>query len=126
MSTDTDKELLTLAAKAAGIVGLRFVPDAPESSYWDSAYPGHKYPDFHDMHTGKWLKGWNPLSDSADALNLAIKLHICVSPYVGTFAMADAITGDCAKEDYGNDPCAAVRRAIVRCAAEIGRSTKEP
>ena len=28
------------------------------------------------------------------------------------------------EEDYGRDPCAATRRAIVRAAAEIGKAMK--
>lgn len=50
---------------------------------------------------------WSPLTDDGDALRLAVKLRIEV----------------CSKgmEAFG-DPYAATRRAIVRAAAEIGRS----
>ena len=70
---------------------------------------------------------WNPLTDDGDALRLAVKLRIDV------FFHASRVEGHVAggrippvraieREDYGDDPLAATRRAIVRAAAEIGRS----
>jgi len=94
---NNDKELLTLAAKAAGIE-LEFLA----GKFWSQ------------------LKEWNPLTDDGDALRLAVKLGITVefnSNWVGT--THEDIVGRA--EFYEADPYAATRRAIVRAAAEIGR-----
>jgi hypothetical protein len=94
----TDKELLELAAKAAGI----------------------------EINWFKWerLTGqWNPLTDDGDALRLAVKLKIDVKHYddyvVGWFDGGYIGTG---KIMYEGDPYAATRRAITRAAAEIGKA----
>ena len=93
----TDKELLELAAKAAGVGYAdkegKFVPFVPET--------------------------WNPLTDGGDALRLAVKLKFVIRHWddcvdVGYFASPRQ------KEMYGGDPYAATRRAIVRAAAQIG------
>jgi hypothetical protein len=93
----TDKELLELAAKAAGVKGKQ-------------------------DHYGLWTRGsheaggtvWNPLTDDGDAMRLAVKLGIMGrQSYNG--------------QDYeaaNKDPYAATRRAIVRAAAEIGKGMK--
>jgi hypothetical protein len=89
-------ELLELAAKAAGL------------SFWQE-------------------NSWNPLDDDGDALRLAVKLNIDVFFHAsrveshvagGRIPPVRAIE----REDYGDDPLAATRRAIVRAAAEIGRN----
>jgi hypothetical protein len=91
----TDKELLELAAKAAGYDTLGFW-DEKLSHLWDG-------------------EGWSfdPLEDDGDALRLAVKLRINVTPEY-------LFTGPW--EDGGKlrDPYAATRRAIVHAAAEIG------
>jgi hypothetical protein len=111
MSADmTDRELLELAAKAAGIEGAYL-------EFWGGTGIA---PD--DPNGGLW----NPLADDGDALRLAVKLGLTVE--------ADANDGDCAAyhpghpssaavEWGGMDPdvrLAATRRAIVRAAAAIG------
>lgn len=94
----TDRKLLELAAKATGI-----------KAYWNPYANGVQ---------------WNPLADDGDALRLAVELKIDVaqtnihSPQV--HALADGKVH--VWEDIGADPYAATRRAIVRAAAEIGRS----
>jgi hypothetical protein len=101
----TDRKLLELAAKAAGIA--LHLP----------------------TENGAWLENevgvrWNPLTDDGDALRLAVKLGLIVqcnsgSAYCGKWFPLNQIT-----ELFDEDPCAATRRAIVRAAAEIGRSMK--
>ena len=96
----TDKELLELAAKAAGIElkwsGEMDVPPRMQPS-WES---------------------WSPLTDDGDALRLAVKLLITV-----TFGANYVIVGgnQMPLVNNANDPYAATRRAIVRAAAEIGK-----
>ena len=95
----TDKELLELAAKAAGFT--------LEEHFYDEQY----YP---------WCATteafWNPLLDDGDALRLMVELRIDVAVYSRCVSC-----GDAPLKFYDNDPCSAVRRAIVEAAAEIGK-----
>jgi hypothetical protein len=119
----TDRELLELAAKAAGIVidKSKFNGGGRNNSGFDLL--GNAVLDWHNGTT------WNPLTDDGDALRLAVKLNIDV------FFHASRVEGHVAggrippiraieREDYGDDPLTATRRAIVRAAAEIGRNMK--
>lgn len=98
---ESDKELLELAAKAAG----------------------YKYKIVE--HDGLWIIGgqtyWNPLQDDGDALRLAVKLEIDLQHFNNAI---DAIhNGRLVITQHYNDDCyAATRRAIVKAAAEIGRN----
>ena len=93
----TDRELLKLAAKTAGITldGWCSEDDDGKAGFRD------------------WTAGliWNPLEDDGDALRLAVKLRIDVFPWQNK-------TQD--ERTIGLE--AATRRAIVHAAAEIGRS----
>ena len=100
----TDRELLELAAKAAGI----------EISSWSiyGAYVG-----------GLEGEVWNPLTDDGDALRLAVKRSISVDP------RSDAVVAIAEDGKYlameigvGDSLVVATRRAIVRVAAAIGAS----
>jgi len=122
-----DRELLELAAKAAGLE-------------LDT-----KYGAFHDGSGRWWLSvkvgnewhQWNPLTDDGDALRLAVKLELSIllRPYrveVISWPQTTDVLGFGIPptprvieiEPYGDDPQVATRRAIVRAAAEIGRSMK--
>ncbi len=111
-----DRELLELAAKAAGITELRnyFYDDCTGMCRYEISRPGGYY---------EWIY-WNPLTDDGDALRLAVKLRIIV-----TFSSAAGYPcvigcqrlGPDSVEEEGADPYAATRRAIVRAAAEIWR-----
>ena len=57
----TDRELLELAAKAAGIEHKGYCGTPPGLILWETDYG---------------LKLWNPLTDDGDALRLAVKLEI--------------------------------------------------
>jgi hypothetical protein len=109
---DTDRELLELAAKAAGL------------EYECVSHTGRPENDQHqvrDQFGG--LVDWNPLADDGDALRLAVKADIDISQF-GDFARADCMEYVSVDEPYGDDPLAATRRAIVRAAAEIGGNMK--
>ena len=97
----TDREMLELAAKAAGIA-------------WSQEYQCYLgEPDVNGVSV-KWL----PLTDDGDALRLAVKLELDVM-----FASVRSVDDDVnITIEAGTDPYAATRRAIVRAAAEIGRS----
>lgn len=104
-----DRELLELAAKAAGIV---YHDDLGEWRHQDWC----RYWADGDFCTCGGA--WNPLNDDGDALRLAVKLRMIVE--IDSYhAMANGNIEDLAG---GADPFAATRRAIVRAAAEIARS----
>jgi len=100
----TDRELLELAAKAAGMV-----VHAGHQNGRDACGAGD---------IGLWIVDgascWNPLTNDGDALRLAVKLRLQITIAEGV--PEDASSGDAVE-------CAATRRAIVRAAAEIGRVT---
>lgn len=114
MSNETDRELLELAAKAAGVTLCVFGPTGSEK-YGDSDGFGRHVP-------------WNPLTDDGDALRLAVKLKIDINHDVKlgieiVYAAArGTLWSQASEEKSGADPCVFTRRAIVRAAAEIGRA----
>jgi hypothetical protein len=125
MTQETDRELLELAAKAAGLeLNWAYEPiaDVVSNAGWFASI----------VDTNRI---WNPLTDDGDALRLAVKLGlliVCNEPiltgsfeeapgtevYGGGVGEEKAIT----REIHGADPYAATRRAITRAAAEIGRA----
>lgn len=113
----TDRELLELAAKAAGI---ELGKDSPWRTYSDAS--GF---DWLNMDGSKIEKKWTPLHNDGDALRLAVKLGIDLAfdkeqqdVWAGPGAAVDAIEANVAVEPWNEK---AVRRAIVRAAADIGR-----
>lgn len=112
-----DRELLELAAKAAGIEYCWVVRFAPKSN------PIEK---LHITKDGETVE-WNPLTDDGDALRLAVKLELLV--HIETCYYAHAMKDNIyATEHIGNDGKGCIyestRRAIVRAAAEVGRIMK--
>lgn len=66
---------------------------------------------------------WNPRDDDGDALRLAVKLRLDIS--VEREIQVSWWQGESLETvtwPLGDDPCAAARYAIVRAAAEIGKS----
>lgn len=117
----TDRELLELAAKAAGY-------DVVWSDLWQRFQ--HVEPiKLFDMERFSWI----PLDDDGDALRLAVKLglDVCIDtqqenePHTHVIGFRFDYTAETvdAIENHG-DPYAATRRAIVRAAAEIGKEMK--
>jgi len=100
-----DRELLEQAAKAAGIDARR-LPDAWPNRFDDDL--------------------WNPLTDDGDALRLAVKLGLDVRTglYTNTMVVDCFEIEDAIEVVYEDDPYAAIRRAIVIAAAEIGKDMK--
>lgn len=90
----TDKELLELASKAAGIY-----KDALDCEWYDPH--GYVRPD------------WNPLTDDGDALRLEIALNLTTKHRFLDFLAEENTL-------CGGDYFKARRRAIVRAAAAIG------
>jgi len=120
----SDRELLELAAKAAGI------DYSHDNAHWK-----------HEDHCAFWSYDdlctcgarWNPLTDDGDALRL-----FCALPWL-CIEISDLAATVCERRRLGEpsrvylmftewldkhngDLAAATRRAIVRAAAEIGRN----
>lgn len=112
-----DRELLELAAKAAGYKLERFI---------SAVYP---YPTAYTVNG----KPWNPRKDDGDALRLAVKLRLRLNreinfgdDIVEVFGPEDDnLSCHCSTESIKGYPYASTRRAIVRAAAEIGRQMQE-
>ena len=106
----SDKKMLELAAKAAGI------------DWFDD--PAAKHGRGLNMKSGPF---WNPLTDDGDALRLAVKLDLSIHTFYN-----DGVSSACSGVPYfvdeevihNGDPYAATRRAITRAAAEIGKEKK--
>lgn len=111
-----DKHLLEMAAKAVG----------RKLHYMTEIVSG--------VESEPFIAGWNPLTDDDDAFRLMVALFMDVNSYPNTGEV-----GACQHKHYGttkgsghryferplkDDWNDATRRAIVRCAAEIGESTK--
>ncbi|WP_236175368.1 hypothetical protein [Pseudomonas pseudonitroreducens] len=115
----SDRELLELAAKAAGITGG-----------WGEV---HALPQGEVDCTDLWFLEsddqpyvWNPLTDDGDAFRLACSLRLDMAFLEGfeQIIVDDYHGSNRAEEDYQPDMAAAARRAVVRAAAEIGRTMK--
>ena len=120
----TDRELLELAAKAAGMTGWRY--EGPITGLVKMINPDNP------ENTGSVGNAWNPLFDDGDALRLAVALRFSV------FAGCDwcTVRGGTKKvksdtrfkieehigwDEYDRrDRAGATRRAITRAAAAIG------
>lgn len=107
--SDQDRELLELAAKAAG--------------YKDPCWEG----DSLFVYNNEWLIDFNPLISSGEAMDLAATLKmdvlqdsesVSVKRYVGPGVDHQYL----AQEQVTGCRFKATRRAIVCAAAEIGRS----
>lgn len=98
----SDRELLEMAAKAAGIVGV-----------WHDRGQCIHVTDCAGM-SDFW---WRPLDDDGDALRLAVKLRMDLNINDGE---CDVFTADSFYNGRGEDTLETTRRAIVRAAAAIG------
>lgn len=117
---DTYRELLELAAKAAGYV---IEEHARNGSAWAWVHPVGSTPDADgDMPSFKW----NPRNDDGDALRLAVKLNLQINPTISTYFGPASTAYDggvgISTIQHGGDPSLATRLAIVRAAAEVGRA----
>lgn len=122
-----DKELLELAAKAHG-----FYDDATDSGSLHGLRRTQDG-DFYWVDENGWHPWW-PQNDDGQALRLAVKLGMTIEQFdddggvVVTHGVSVRASEDYADDRYAasRDPYAATRRAIVRAAAEIGKSLPTP
>jgi len=114
MANVIDRDLLRLAAKAAGV----------EASLIDIAGKIDGYDVNGDAIV---LKGWDPLTSDDDAFRLLVllglwityeKIEVQVRHFAGHYLAGPTYITE--RRD-SPDPYTATRRAIVRAAAEIGK-----
>lgn len=119
----SDRELLELAAKAAGLHIDKSKSSGGPMPNTGFDIAGNVVLDWHNGTT------WNPLTDDGDALRLAVEMGLELyhsinndrwSVFVG-YPKGQRIVYEI--QEYGDDEYAATRRAIVRAAAAIGRET---
>jgi hypothetical protein len=109
----SDRELMALAAKAAG---ARF-----------SDYPDQTPNHWQAQRGDKVWHAWSPLTDDGDALRLAAGLGLVLNTHCmgvgahttpGQTPEAHATAPECDEANH----MSSLRRCIVRAAAEIGRA----
>ena len=105
----TDRELLELAAKAAGY---------PTNHPWNAERLLLEPPVIGLCIMGI-ATNWNPLTDDGDALRLAVKLGLLFKYMIDRYELFMRFY--CEELDNDLKPSEATRRAIVRAAAEIGK-----
>ncbi|QPN47996.1 hypothetical protein I5S86_10930 [Priestia aryabhattai] len=121
----TDRELLELAAKAAGLK-------------INQAFQAQRDAVMAPAKASLWIDdgstAWNPLTDDGHALRLAMTLELGVvckresDPYEkNRSVVTDPYRVNQLRivEAHKGNPEAATRRAIVRAAAEIGQAMQE-
>lgn len=113
----TDKELLDLAAKAAGLGEVLAMPmSRTEVSYVVEEFDGGP------------LRPWNPFEDDGDALRLAVELGVKLR-WHPVLRQALAWIPIDIEIRVGIEECsgagAATRRAIVLAATEMGKAMQE-
>ena len=119
-----DRELLKLAAKAAGIKIDRSEAGGQHNDGFNIL--GNAVLDWHNDIV------WNPLEYDGDALRLAVDLGIRAfyernaPPELGfpRECGVAVVNNEWTAEANQGDPYAATRRAIVRAAAEIGKENE--
>lgn len=112
-----DRQLLEMAAKAAGIEVVRSRLDDPlnlDMLVENSARNSHQ-------RSGPW----NPLTDDGDALRLAVKLQLDIEHLNDAVFAQDPSSSGCpswsTREPVEGDRYAATRRCIVRAAASLAK-----
>lgn len=115
-----DRTLLELAARAAG-------NGCTWCEFWETmARPLNDGSGWDNRAT------WNPLKDDGDALRLAVRLGLTVDIDLDESWTAIDYTADYQDKEIreghwcGTDPYGPTRLAIVRAAAEIGKSITQP
>lgn len=111
----TNRELIELAALAAGIEGE-----------WQTCMGEVFLIPVEDelFHAGI---AWNPLTNKHQAFELIVKLKLQITSTLSLIEAVAFLKGGYvrAEEELGDDPEAATCLAITRCAAEVGKLIKE-
>ena len=132
----TDRELLELASKAAGVFLTKEQFERECTSPWDEEWEPYYDDESGSMHGWRTWYGrsgerggwegfeWNPLADNGDALRLAValRLDVRINSFDTWVYHSRRFNDASAAEPHGDAPLVATRRAIVRAAAEIQRA----
>ena len=111
MSNYTDRELLELAAEAAGI-----------DCEWNENFGKSGMMMLRNPPTYRLC--FDPINDDGDALRLAGKFDMILTFSMGGFARACGSSG-ISDVEYDGDKQKSMRRAIVLCAASIQEKRQE-
>lgn len=111
--SESDRELLELAAKAAGI-------EVIWNEHWQSWQ--RRAPEMDRYGISRFP--WNPLTDDGDALRLAVKLGIFVGRGAARLEQFNHPGSEWITQRWLDDPMSATRRAIVLAAEAIGEAMK--
>jgi hypothetical protein len=120
----SNRQLLELAAKAAGVTGLDFDYAEREGH---GLYFGPRLPAPTGVVQAMNHTYWNPLDNDGDALRLAVKLGSTGRyPFLVSVGQVGTLAGDVGgpPTPHDQDPYAATRLAIVSAAAAIGGRTR--
>jgi signal recognition particle subunit SEC65 len=122
----TDRDLLELAAKAAGIHYDKEAskPHPKSGAFWGLWLVFDGEPPEHAR------RYWNPLTDDGDVLRLAVELGLSVEIHRDMtqprpwLRVADRVGNwtYCGPRDYHGDELTQTRRTIVHAAAKIGKA----
>lgn len=115
--TDTEREDMELAAKAAGM----FVLFDPVHAVFRDCSGAHESKNFYSS------KVWNPRADDGDSrrLQCVLKIDLIFSDEdVVAIYEYDSGNEKRGQAMFNNDPCAAAREAVFRVAVKIGRGMK--
>jgi hypothetical protein len=118
--SQVDRELLELAAKAAGIEFIKYTDEWNGGGLiteWIEGQGG----GYHSLDA----KVWNPLTDDGDEARLEAALMLHVEWHPGLREVRVGTAEIFATEPFVSDKQAARRRAGVRAAAEIGKDKGE-
>ena len=117
----TDREMLELAAKAAGF-NFKWFKVKQWKNMKGKIGPYRYFTGTVDVYGSHHTKPWNPLTDDGDALRLAVKLHMQVSVTTES-CRAEALPCLWVRVN-DSDENLATRRAVVMAAAAVGREMK--
>ena len=125
----TDRELLELAAKAAGF-NFKWFKVKQWKNMKGKIGPYRYFTGTVDVYGSHHTKPWSPLTDDRDALRLAVELRIDVSHdevgmksfvYARTVFNDETHIGLSEIFDDESERLDRTRRAITRAAAQIGK-----
>ena len=116
-----DREMLELAAKAAGF-NFRWFKVKQWKNMKGIIGPYRYCTGTVDVYGPHHTKPWIPLTDDGDALRLAVKLHMQVS-VTSESCRAETLPRLGVRVN-DKDELSATRRAIVSAAAAIGEATQ--
>lgn len=110
MGHNSDKELLELAAKAAGIEIKGWAFDKPYTKCWSQS--GNGYSSFDAEY-------WNPITNTVDRYRLIAELKLGID-FTECTVWKRLLDGTLIQEFWGGE-CGDEAHAVLRVAAAIGK-----